>query len=413
MRPRLELSVRHARALHLAAQGLLAPPRRRATPEDVRDAVARMELLQLDTIHVVARSPYLVLFSRLGAYEPRWLDELLASGRLFECWAHEACLAPIEEYALHRRFLETRDHWFVNRARRLFREEREAMGALLAHVAEHGPVKAADFKGPEPARSGWWGWKKEKTLLEAWFALGELMVARRVNFHRVYDLRRRVYPAADALELPSASAARRAMVERAVRALGVTQPRWIHDYFRTRPRLGMKELAPLLEDGTLLPVEVEGWAVPGVVHRDHLAAAERIAAGERAATHTTLLSPFDPVVWDRERVAALFGFDYRLECYLPAPKRRYGYYVLPILRRGALVGRLDAKAHRAEGVFEVKALQLEPSVRPSDALARDVAGAIAACARWHGTPEVRLRETVPAAARARLAAALRARRRTG
>ncbi|HZZ84089.1 MAG TPA: crosslink repair DNA glycosylase YcaQ family protein [Anaeromyxobacteraceae bacterium] len=408
MRPRLQLSARHARALHLAAQGLLAPPRKRATREDVRGAIARMELLQLDTIHVVARSPHLVLFSRLGPYEPRWLEELLESGRLFECWAHEACLAPIEDYALHRRYLETRDHWFMNRARRLFREEGDAMGALLAHVAEHGPVKAADFKAPRPARSGWWTWKKEKALLEAWFALGELMVARRVNFHRVYDLRRRVYPAADSLELPSAAAAQRAFVERAVRALGVTQPRWIHDYFRTRPRLGLTELEPLLQDGTLVLADVEGWKAPGVVHRDHLPQAERLAAGERGATHTALLSPFDPVVWDRERVATLFGFDYRLECYLPAPKRRYGYYVLPILRRGALVGRLDAKAHRAEGIFEVKALYLEPAVRPSDALLRDVAGAVASCARWHGTPAVRLGATVPASARAALAAAVRA-----
>jgi len=407
MRTRLQLSARHACALHLAAQGLLALPRRRATREDARDAITRMELLQIDTIHVVARSPYLVLFSRLGPYEPRWLDELLESGQIFECWAHEACLAPIEDYALHRRSLETRNHWFMNRARRIFCDDRKAMDAILAHVAEYGPVKTTDFTAPKPARSGWWSWKKEKGLLEAWFALGELMIARRVNFHRVYDLRRRVYPAADTLELPSASGAQRAVVERSVRALGITQARWIHDYFRTRPRLSVADLAPLLEDGTLVTVEVEGWKGPGFVHRDHVAEAERIAAGERVATHTTLLSPFDPVVWDRERVAAMFGFDYRLECYVPAPKRKYGYYVLPILRRGRLVGRLDAKAHRAEGVFEVKALYLEPAVRVSDALLRDVSGAIASCAKWHGTPEVHIRKTVPVGARTALAAAFR------
>jgi len=406
MTPRISLSAPEARALHLAAQGLLVPPPRRAARDDVRRAIARMQVLQIDTIHVVARSPYLVLFSRLGPYEPRWLDELLESAAIFECWAHEACFAPIEDYGLHRRSLETRDHWFVNRARRLLRTDRKAMRALLAHVGENGPVKAADFERPKGASSGWWSWKKEKRWLEAWLALGELMIARRVNFHRVYDLRRRVYPAAETLELPSAAAAERALVERSVRALGVTQARWIHDYFRTKPRLAERDLRPLLDDGTLVEVEVEGWKRPGFVHRGHVAAAGRIAAGALAPTHTTLLSPFDPAVWDRERVATMFGFDYRLECYVPAPKRRHGYYVLPILRRGELVGRLDAKAHRAEGVFEVKALSLEPAVEPGDALLRDLARAIATCAAWHGTPGVSMGTTAPAGVRRALSALL-------
>ncbi len=406
----LSLTVPQARALHLAAQGLLAPPRRRATKDDVHRAIVRMALLQIDTIHVVARSPYLVLFSRLGAYEPRWLDELLAEVRIFECWAHEACFAPIGDWALHRRSLETRDHWFVNRARQLVRRDSKEMRALLAHVGEKGPVKAADFERPKGARSGWWSWKKEKRWLEAWLALGELMIARRENFHRVYDLRSRVYPAADALELPSPEAAARTLVERAVRALGVTRARWVHDYFRTRPRLRDADLAPLAEDGTLVGVSVEGWQEPGWVHRDHLALARSIAAGAVRATHTALLSPFDPVVWDRARVRELFGFDYRLECYVPAPRRRFGYYVLPILRRGELVGRLDAKAHRAEGVFEVKALSLEPRVRATDALVRDVARAIRGCAAWHGTTELRPGARVPLPLRRALTAPVRARR---
>jgi uncharacterized protein len=400
------LSARQARAVHLAAQGLLGPARRRATREDVRQAIRRMQLLQIDSIHVVARSPHLVLFSRLGTYEPRWLDELLACGAIFECWAHEACFAPIEDWALHRRLAETKDHWFMNRARRLLAENDAGMRALLAHVAERGPVKVADFAGDGSARSGWWGWKKEKRFLEAWLALGELMIARRENFHRVYDLRSRVFPGAGAEALPTAEAARRAVVERSIRALGVTQARWIHDYFRTKPRLSDADLRPLLDEGTLLQVEVEGWRRPGYVHRDDLPVAQRIAAGELVPTHTALLSPFDPVVWDRERVAAMFDFDYRLECYVPEAKRRYGYYVMPIVRRGELVGRLDAKAHRAEGVFEVRALHLEPRVKTGEPLLRDLAQALARCAAWHGTPLVRLRRTGTGAAGRALAAQL-------
>ncbi len=402
----VSLDVEQARALHLAAQGLLAPPARVAARRDVRLAIARMALLQIDTIHVVARSPYLTLFSRLGPYEPRWLDELLESGAIFECWAHEACFAPIEDYALHRRHLEGRSHWAVTRARRALRRDGKAMRALLELVRERGPVKASDFDRPRRSRSGWWGWKKEKSWLEAWLALGELMVARRERFQRVYDLRDRVHPAAGTLALPSAAAMRSAFVERSVRALGVTRARWIHDYFRMRPRCRESDLDPLLRNGTIVPAEVEGWEEQGFVHRDHLPLARRIAGGSLAATHTALLSPFDPVVWDRERVLAMFSFDYRLECYLPAPRRRHGYFVLPILRRGGLVGRLDAKAHRGEGIFEVKTLHLEPGVRAGEALLRDVARALGACAAWHGTPEVRIRATAPAGMRRALAAML-------
>jgi uncharacterized protein YcaQ len=232
------------------------------------------------------------------------------------------------------------------------------------------------------------------------------MVARRERFQRVYDLRERVYPAGETLALPPAAAVRCAFVERSVRALGVAQARWIHDYFRMGPRCRESDLEPLLRDGTIVQVEVEGWREAAFVHRDHLGLTRRISAGAFAATHTALLSPFDPVVWDRERALAMFAFDYRLECYLPAPRRRYGYFALPVLRRGELVGRLDAKAHRADGVFEVKTLHLEPGRRASEALLRDLARAIAACAAWHGLAEVRIRATTPAGARRALAAML-------
>jgi uncharacterized protein YcaQ len=149
----------------------------------------------------------------------------------------------------------------------------------------------------------------------------------------------------------------------------------------------------------LIECHVADWNAPAYVHRDHQQLAEDAAAGQVKPTVTTLLSPFDPLVWDRARASAMFGFDYRIECYTPAPKRQYGYYVLPILRRGELVGRLDAKAHRAQGTFEVKALYLEDGVRPSAALANDVAGAISACAAWHRTPNVVIRKTRPATLR--------------
>src|SRR5512137_2766680 len=171
---KLTLTVAQARALHLAAQGLLAPPGRRATRDDVRDAVRRMALLQLDTIHVVARSPYLVLHARLGDYDPAWLDALVAEGALFETWAHEACIAPVEDLALHRSLCATRRHWALDRARRIRRSHGPAMEAILEHVRANGPARGSDFSGRPRARADWWDWTAEKRFLEAWFALGEL-----------------------------------------------------------------------------------------------------------------------------------------------------------------------------------------------------------------------------------------------
>jgi uncharacterized protein YcaQ len=411
------LTPHQARLLHLAAQGLLKRARRRARKADVLAAIAAMRVLQIDTIHVVARSPYLVLFSRLGAYEPRWLDALLDEGRIFECWAHEACFAPFPDFDLHRRHvLEGRDrHWSMKSAQRTRRDHADGMARVLAHVREHGAVKSSGFERSDGAKGGgWWGWKDEKRWLEALFALGELMVARRENFQRVYDLRERVLDQArrHAAPLPVAddAAMRREFTLGAVRALGVTQARWINDYFRSGGKLKDAALERWVESGELLRVEVDGWGAPGYVHRDHAGLLARAAAGGLRASHTCLLSPFDPVVWDRERASTMFGFDYRIECYTPAPKRRWGYYVLPILHRGRLVGRLDAKAHRAEGVFEVKTLYLEEGIRPSAPLAQSLAAAIGSSADWHATPTVEIGRCEPRAFRRELQSALAAQR---
>lgn len=398
----LRISKHQAALLHLAAQGLLRAPRRRARRKDVREAIARMHVLQIDTIHVVARSPYLVLFSRLGAYEPRWLGQLLARGEIFECWSHEACFAPIEDYPLHRDTHAHSQHWAFRHARRVHAAHGDAMQRLLAHVADAGPVKSADFARSEGSGGGggWWGWKVEKRFLEAWFALGELMIARRESFQRVYDLRERVLARAPADALVSMPRAQveRERVLRAVHALGVTQARWIADYFRSGARIDDAALAPYLARGELLRVDVGGWDAPGYLHPAHAALLARAMRGALRATHTTLLSPFDPVVWHRARASAMFGFDYKLECYTPAAKRRYGYYVLPILRRGRIVGRLDAKAQREDRVFEVRVLYLEDGVDAGDeALAADLAKALLECAAWHETPRVRVVRCSPAA----------------
>lgn len=398
------LSLGAARALHLAAQGMLQARRARATKADVLAAIRRMGVLQIDTISVVARSPYLVLFSRLGDYDPCWLDELLAEGRLFEYWAHEACFIPIEDYGLYRHRMIDPGSLGWKFAGAWMREHPDQVERVLAHIREHGPARSADFERNDGQAGGWWAWKPEKRALEVLFTAGRLMIARRQNFQRVYDLAERVLPGWDDARMPSMEATRRGFALHAVKALGVARAAWIPDYHRSRPpHLAAQGLA---EQGLLLRARVEGWKEPVYVHPDHAALLERAAAGTLAPSLSSLLSPFDPIVWDRRRALALFGFDYRLECYTPAEKRRYGYFTLPLLRRGALVGRVDAKAHRKAGVFELKSLALEPGVRASERLLRDLAGAILRCARWHACAQVTLAHAEPAAVAAPLRALL-------
>ncbi len=385
------LSQDAVRGLMIAAQGLQQCPPLPATKADVRQMIRQMHVLQIDTIHVVARSPYLVLWSRLGDYNQRWLDELLAEGALFEYWSHAACFLPIEDYPLYRRLMLNRLTWNEHRWRAWMEAHAELVDRLLTHVRENGPVRSADFERTDGAQGGWWNWKDEKTALEGLWFKGDLMVAKRHNFQRIYDLRERVLPNWDDARAPSLEDVHETFVLNTVKALGVTKAAWIADYFRLYKKVAQSVIEKLAKRGQLQTVQVEGWDVPGYFHPDQRDAIEAAANGQIPVSRTTLLSPFDPMVWDRARAQDLFNFTYQIECYTPAPKRVYGYFTLPILYRNRLIGRLDPKAHRKDGLFEVKALHLEPGVIVDDALVAEVKSALQACAAWHKTPQVVVR----------------------
>jgi uncharacterized protein len=387
-----------ARQMMVAAQGLDRTPERPAVKADVLEAVRRMGVLQIDTIHVVRRSPYLVLWSRLGDYQPDWLDELLTEGALFEYWAHAMCFLPIEDYRLHRRrMLDSIQNgiWPTKWAVKFIQENPELIERIRSHLREKGAVRSAEFVNKNHQPGGWWNWKEEKDALESLFFTGEVMIARRQNFQRVYDLRERVLPGWEDAGLPSTEELRRTLTLRSVWALGVAFPAWVHDYYR-QPKKGMpQELEALRAEGLLQEVEVEGFEGAAYIHPERLDLLEETASGKREATLTTVLSPFDPLVWDRQRARELFDFDYMIECYTPAAKRRYGYFSLPILHRGDLIGRLDAKAQRAKGIFEIKALHLEPGTAVSEELIADLAAALHRLADWHATPEIDVRQSNP------------------
>lgn len=362
------LSLADARNLHLAAQGLLNKPRRRASLEDIPATISRMSLLQIDTINIVARSPYLVLFSRLGNYPAQWLDESLARGELMEYWAHEACFMPRSDFRLirHRMLAPEKMGWKYKDA---WMQEHEAeIAQLIQHIHDKGPVRSADFEHPRKGASGWWEWKPHKRHLEGLFTAGKVMVIERRNFQRVYDLTHRVMPDwDDERDLVSQTEAEIIMLDNSARSLGIFREQWLADYYRLkRPALAAWREARA-EQQQIIAVHVEKlgnlW-----LHDDLLPLLERALAGKLTATHSAVLSPFDPVVWDRKRAEQLFDFSYRLECYTPAPKRQYGYYVLPLLHRGQLVGRMDAKMHRQTGILEVISLWLQEGIKPTTTL---------------------------------------------
>ena len=390
----LQLSRQAARDLLMTAQGLDHPRSNPALKADVLETIRQINALQIDTINVVSRSPYFILWSRLGDYRMEWLDDLLAEGELFEYWSHAACFLPREDYGFYRRImldgLHTRRYsqgWQKRNAR--------LIAEVLERIQREGAVRSSDFKSDHKPAGGWWNWKEEKHVLEYLFTRGDLMIARRQNFQRVYDLRQRVLPGWDDSETPSSEETLRALTLKAVKSLGVATSTWAINYFYM-PKKGMAQrLESLAAEGFLLPAAIEGEKDLAYVHPDYRQQAEKAASGELNLSLTTLLSPFDPLITDRQRTKELFDFEYSIECYLPASKRRYGYYTLPILHKGAFIGRMDPKAHRKEGIFEIKSLHLEPGVEIESQLVFDLVKTILACARWHQTPRVIVRQSDP------------------
>ncbi|MDX1991299.1 MAG: crosslink repair DNA glycosylase YcaQ family protein [bacterium] len=383
------LSQDAVRGLMIAAQGLddeLRPP---ATKDDVLATVRQLHLLQIDSISVVARAPYFVLWSRLGDYLPRWLDELLEEGALFEHFASGNCFIPIEDFRLFlagSRIFDWRD------PRTWLDEHPQLRDYVLNHIREQGETRHTDFKRTDGMKTTWENPKEEQIVLDYLVYVGEVMIRRRDNFQRVYDLRERIFPDADKLPAVSREEAHDQFVLNTIKVLGVAKAEWIPNYYRLKKGDVNAALKRLEKAERVLRVKVEGWKSPGYFHPDHLRSVEAAANGQIPHSKTTLLSPFDPLVWDRQRGVDLFDFDFPIEFYFPAHKRKYGYYSLPILHDNRLIGRLDPKAQRYEGLFEVKSLHLEPGVEVDDALVMKLRRVLGACAVWHQTPQVVVRE---------------------
>lgn len=382
-----------AKNLVLHAQMLSQPHSKIAKKSLVVAAIRELSLLQIDTINIVARAPYFALFSRLGNYNKDWLDESLAEKSIFEYWAHAASFLPIEEYPYHRRMMleKLRQPYYFN----WYQRNKIATDELLEHVRNNGAVRSADFERKDGKKGTWWDWKFEKDALEFWFCAGELMIARREKFQRVYDLRERVKEGWSDVDVPALDETMRHFVAQTVRALGIAKREWVADYFRLMKKPVDKAIKELLADGTLTEVSVESWPEPALMLKKSLPLLDS-RKHDLTPTLTTLLTPFDSLIFDRKRTKQLFDFDFSIECYLPPAKRKYGYYLVPILHRGRLVARADVKAHRQQGVFEVKGLFWEQRYPVDDQMVAEVNEAIQRCADWHQTSQVIIQKTISA-----------------
>ncbi len=385
-KPQHTLTAKQARRMALTAQGF-ADPKPRGEPKraHIQKVLDRVGLVQIDSVNVLSRSHYLPFFARLGPYAHKILDDAAWGKRklVFEYWGHEASMIPMAYQPLLR--------WRMEEARqgkgmwpglnRLAKERRPYIDRILKEIASRGALGAGELSEGGKGAGGWWGWSDGKRAVEWLFWAGYITTATRRSFERVYDLTERVIPG-EILDIPTPTRAdaQRELISIAARSMGVATMQDLRDYFRMGVEDTKARVAELVEAGELTPVEVKEWDRPAFLAPD--------AKPKRVET-AALLSPFDSLVWRRERAERLFGFRYRIEIYTPAHKREHGYYVLPFLMGEAIGGRLDLKADRKAGKLLVKSAHAEPWFEP-DTIAEQLAPELAAMAGWLGLDEVKI-----------------------
>jgi uncharacterized protein YcaQ len=371
-----------ARRIALAAQGF---GRARADAVGTRQlnlAIQRLGLLQLDSVNVLERSHYLPVFARLGAYDKTLLDRLTFAKRApyREYWAHEAALIPLEDWPLFRFRMQDYRDYFSQADDPWLTAHADTLAWLRAELAEKGPLPASKIErdANAPRRGSWWDWDEVKRGLERMFRIGDVVSAGRTGFERTYALPEQVMPEELYTREVSREDAVHTLMERSARAHGIGTLSDLADYYRLKTADAKPALARLVDEGVVREVTVPGWKKTAYLHRD--------ARIPRRIEATALLTPFDPVVWERERALRMFGFHYRIEIYTPAPKRVYGYYTLPVLVDEALVGRVDLKNDRKRGVLRVQSAWREEGT--ADAVAERIVPALRELAAWQGLGEL-------------------------
>jgi uncharacterized protein YcaQ len=385
VRPAQDLSLREARRIALGAAGLAAPRPRRPGPAGLGAMLDRLGMVQIDSVNVLARAHYMPGFSRLGAYDPALLDRAAYGRRrsLFEYWGHEACLIRTDLFpALRWRMARARAGIGIYGGLRRFREERaDFVDGVLGEIERRGALAAREIGEGGRASGGWWGWSEGKRALEWLFWAGLVTTRTRRGFERVYDLTERVLPDALALPEPTEAEAQRSLLMVAAGALGIATVGDLRAYWRIGPEDAAARVAELVEAGALVPARIEGWRQPAYLLP---------GAASRKPRAAALVSPFDPLLWERDRAERLFGFRYRIEIYTPAHKREHGYYVLPFLFGDKIAARVDLKADRAARTLLVHAAHLEPGNEAGE-VAQALDAELALLARWLALETIEVR----------------------
>ncbi|MBM3153083.1 MAG: winged helix-turn-helix domain-containing protein [Chloroflexi bacterium] len=404
------------RALALWTQGLNAANGAGPAPdrESVFQVADRIGCVQIDTLQMVARAHYLTVWSRLGAYDMADFDALAfdpSDRRLFEGWQHAASYIPTHEYCYQaphqRRLREGPNDWYTRWLAQTGHPE--TIAYVRERIGKEGALKVSDFERGDHPKGSWWNWRPAKVALEYLYAFGELMIANREKFQRVYDQTGRVLPAWVDRSEPTAEERNLAWVEKGAKALGVCTAQQAGDYTWMKVAQSRPAVAALLSAGTLLTIPArlaDGTTGEYLIHRDNLPLLEQAADGAIQAERTTFLNPFDNLFWARKRDQELWGFEKSFEAYVPAAKRKYGYFCLNILHRDRLVGRFDPKLERKTRTLHLKALYLEPGVKPSEGLVDDVAAALRDFMQFHGATDLVIENSQPETFGRKLAASL-------
>jgi len=408
------ISARGVAALFLERQRLDRPRGRRLTAKSLSDFVQQTGGLQLDSINVIDRAHYLTLWSRFGTFDRGTLDRLVYRKRvLFEYWAHVACLVATADFPAWRRAML--DYRLRHKSWGAFlKKHGETLRFVESQIREHGPIGTSHFEEPQRKRAaGWWNWKPAAHALDYLWMTGTIATHSRRHFHRRFDLMERVLPGPLALAPLETDAFQRWHLERSLHAMGAATETDLRMYL-TYPRRPAGErrhlLRAMVKEGAIAEVAVEHHRGSWFMLTRDLPALESATRRRAPSTGTTFLSPFDSLLWHRERVQKLFGYDYRIEVYVPAPKRKYGYYVLPLFHDGHFIGRADVKTHRTTGVLEFRALYFEPwfasgdpapaarwGVLDRDAALAGVADAMRSLATFVGVKDVKLGAVSPRA----------------
>ena len=380
------LSIADARRIALAAQGFdTARPKTKATQRQVDALISRLGVIQIDSVNVLVRSQELPLFARLGNHDRNAIPKATEAQKLFEYWGHEAAHLPVDLHPLFRWKMDAArtgkvTHWGLTS---FYEDNKAFVKRTLKHVATNGPTTSRELSTRTEKKGTWWDWDEAKVALEYLFLTGQLMSrGRGTDFARIYDTPERVLPQRiiDAAT-PSEYDARKQLLVRSAIAQGVATARDLADYYRQKLATVKPLIAELVEEGELREVTVDGWTEKAFVHRN--------AKLPKQLHATALLSPFDSLVWCRPRKERLFDFHYRIEIYTPKEKRKFGYYVLPFMMDGQMVGRVDLKADRASSKLLAHSVHTEKGVKRS-AINEDLNAELAALASWLGLEQVQI-----------------------